>query len=251
MKKLVLRAAAIIALWGGAAQAADLPRPGPVYYPPVVRYFTWTGCYVGGTVGGVWVTREWFDNAPGLAGTSMGSQDGRGFLAGGQGGCNYQFGSSWVLGIQGDYHWALATGDNTNAILPLLDDRSNLRSLASVTARVGYTADRLLIYVKGGGAWENDDYSILVSGFSLANAGDWHHGWTVGIGGEYAFLDFLTGFLEFDYYDFGTSTSTFNTCTVALCGAVTLPVDIRETKGVVKVGLNFKFGPTPPLVAQY
>ena len=37
MKKLVLRAAAIIALWGGAAQAADLPRPGPVYYPPVVR----------------------------------------------------------------------------------------------------------------------------------------------------------------------------------------------------------------------
>jgi len=156
-----------------------------------------------------------------------------------------------VLGIQGDYHWALATGDNQNTVLPMLDDRSNLRSLASVTARVGYTADRLLVYVKGGGAWENDDYSILVSGFPLANAGDWRRGWTIGIGGEYAFLDFLTGFLEFDYYDFGTSTSTFNTCTVALCGAVTLPVDIRETKGVVKVGLNFKFGPTPPLVAQY
>ena len=28
-------------------------------------------------------------------------------------------------------------------------------------------------------------------------------GWTVGVGGEYAFLDWLTGFIEYDHYGFG------------------------------------------------
>jgi outer membrane immunogenic protein len=251
MKKLLLAGAAIIALCGGSVQAADLPRLAPVYRPlPVVTYFTWTGCYVGGNVGGVWATKEWFDDVPGLAGTSMGTQNANGFLGGAQGGCNYQVGS-WVFGIQGDYDWSLATGNNTNSLFPLLTDRSNARSLASVTGRVGYASDRLLIYVKGGGAWENDDYSVLVGGFPLANASETRTGWTLGIGGEYAFLDFITGFLEYDFYDFGTRTNTFYTCTVALCGAVNFPVDIRETKSVVKVGLNFKFGPTAPLLAQY
>ena len=75
--------------------------------------------------------------------------------------------------------------------------------------------------------------------------------WTVGVGGEYAFLDWLTGFVEYDFYDFGTRTNTFATCTVAACGAVTFPVDIKEHKNVFKVGLNFKFGPTAPLVGRY
>ena len=250
MKGFVRACVAAAALAGGCAEAADLPRPGPVYYPPVVRYFTWTSCYVGGNVGGLWFTKEWFDNAPRFTGLSMGSQDGNGFLGGAQGGCNYQLGSL-VVGIQGDYDWALATANNNNVLFPLLTDRSNVRSFRSVTARVGYAADRLLVYVKGGGAWENDDYSILASGLTFATASETRSGWTVGIGGEYAFLDFLTGFLEYDFYHFGTRTDTFYTCTVALCGAANLPVDIRETKGVIKVGLNFKFGPTPPLVAPY
>jgi hypothetical protein len=49
----------------------------------------------------------------------------------------------------------------------------------------------------------------------------------------------------------GTRTTTFGTCSVAACGAVTFPVDIKENKSVVKAGLNFKFGPTPPLVGRY
>jgi outer membrane immunogenic protein len=249
MKGFVRACVAAAALAGGCAGAADLPRPGPVYYPPVVRYFTWTGCYVGGNIGGLWFTKEWFDDASPFTGLSMGSQDGRGFLGGAQGGCNYQLGSL-VVGIQGDHDWSLATANNDNQLFSLTD-RSNVRSLGSVTARVGYAADRLLVYVKGGGAWENDDYSLLVGGVTFATTGETRSGWTVGIGGEYAFLDFLTGFLEYDFYHFGTRTNTFYNCTVALCGAVSLPVDIRETKGVVKVGLNFKFGPTPPLVAPY
>jgi hypothetical protein len=32
---------------------------------------------------------------------------------------------------------------------------------------------------------------------------------------------------------------------------VTFPVDVKENKNVFKVGLNFKFGPTAPLLGRY
>ena len=251
MKKFLRAGLAATALLGGTAQAADLARPVPAYRPaPVIAFFTWTGCYVGGNVGGVWVQKEWFDDVPRFAGTSMGTHTASGWLGGVQGGCNYQVGG-WVFGIQGDYDWANATGNNVNALFPLLTDRSNVRSLSSVTGRVGYAWNRFLFYVKGGGAWERDDYAALIGGFNLATASETRSGWTVGVGGEYAFLDWLTGFVEYDFYGFGTRTSTFATCTVPACGAVTVPVDIKESNNVFKVGLNFKWSPTAPLVGRY
>ena len=122
---------------------------------------------------------------------------------------------------------------------------------SSVTGRVGYAWDRFLLYVKGGGAWERDDYAVLIGGFNLATVAETRGGWTLGLGGEYAFLDFITGFIEYDFYGMGTRTNTFATCTVAACGTAIFPVDIKENKQVLKVGLNFKFGPTPPLVGRY
>jgi outer membrane immunogenic protein len=253
MKKLLVAGIAVSALLGGAANAADLARPVPVpvYRPPpvVVTYFTWTGCYVGVNAGGVWANKEWINAVPGFAATSLGTHSANGWLGGAQGGCNYQTGN-WVLGIQGDYDWANATGSNANILFPITN-QSSIRSLSSVTGRVGYAWDRFLLYAKGGGAWEHDDYSVLIGGFTLATASETRSGWTVGIGGEYAFLDWITGFVEYDFYDFGTRTNTFNTCTVAACGAVTFPVDVKDTKNVVKVGLNFKFGPTAPLLGRY
>jgi len=39
---------------------------------------------------------------------------------------------------------------------------------------------------------------------------------------------------------------------VRVCGAAaTLPVDVKENFNVFKAGLNFKFGPTAPLVGKY
>jgi outer membrane immunogenic protein len=251
MKKILLAGIAATVLFGGSAQAADLARPVPVYRPPlpVVSYFTWTGCYVGGNGGGVRVNKEWFDDVPGFAGTSLGTHTASGGLIGAQLGCNYQAGG-WVFGIQGDYDWIQATGSNYNLVLPLLTDQSSPRSLASVTGRVGYAWDRFLLYVKGGGAWERDDYSLLTGGLTVATVSETRGGWTVGVGGEYAFLNWLTGFIEYDYYGFGTTTNTFG-CAAAFCGAAAFPVDVKENKNVFKAGLNFKFGPTAPLLSKY
>jgi outer membrane immunogenic protein len=56
MKKTLLATVALVGL-AAPAMAADLPvkyRPPP---PPPV-YFSWTGCYIGGDVGGVRVEKE-------------------------------------------------------------------------------------------------------------------------------------------------------------------------------------------------
>ena len=63
-----------------------------------------------------------------------------------------------MVGIQGDYDWADATGSGTHSTLATLTDQSHIGGIASVTGRVGYAWDRFLGYVKGGGAWDRDSY---------------------------------------------------------------------------------------------
>ena len=76
----------------------------------------------------------------------------------------------------------------------------------------------------------------------VATASETRDGWTIGVGGEYAFLDWLTGFVEYDYYRFRNSTNSFTCFT---CGFVvpTVPVNVTTDINVIKAGLNIKFGP--------
>jgi outer membrane immunogenic protein len=250
MKKFLLAGVAVSALFGGSAVAADLARPAPVYAPPpvLVPLFTWTGCYVGGNVGGVWASRDWTDQtllSP-TFGVDLGSNTASGAIGGLQGGCNYQVGA-WVFGIQGDYDWTNANQTNTPAafatFFPGLATYDKLKSLASVTGRVGYSWDRFLAYVKAGGAWEQSDYSLVFAGLAAATVSETRGGWTVGVGGEYAFLNWLTGFVEYDYYGFGNNGNAF-LCSAAVCGGlpVAAAANIKTNINVIKAGLNFKFG---------
>jgi outer membrane immunogenic protein len=81
-----LLAAATIGLVVGQASAADLPRKAPAYMPPPPPAFTWTGCYIGGNVGGAWANVEVTD-VPTSFTTSHGDS---GFAGGSQIGCDYQ-----------------------------------------------------------------------------------------------------------------------------------------------------------------
>jgi outer membrane immunogenic protein len=249
MKKILLATVALSALIAAPAMAADLARP--VYKaapPPPVYLYSWTGCYVGGFGGGLWVRKDY--SLTGILGfavpvTDLGSHDASGGIGGIQAGCNYQFAGGWVVGIQGDYGWTNANGSHADPFNLGTSLTSNTKSLASVTGRVGYAWDRFLGYVKGGGAWEKDDYSWIFPGLVTLGASETRSGWTVGIGAEYAFLDWLTGFAEYDYYDFGTKNLNF-----ALAPITVANVDIKERKSVFKVGLNFKFGGSP-VVGRY
>src|SRR5262249_23448381 len=123
-------------------------------------------------------------------------------------------------------------------------NHTRVKSLASVTGRLGYAWDRFLGYVKGGGAWERDDHDYDFFGL-IGTANVTRSGWTVGVGGEYAFTNWITGFIEYNYYDFGTSDILFTQT-----DGFTFTYGIKETKSVVKGGINFRWG-AGPVSARY
>jgi outer membrane immunogenic protein len=159
-----------------------------------------------------------------------------GFLGGVQGGCDYQFAGGFVIGVAGDYAWTDASGSHFSPLFPGAVNHTKVDSLASVTGRIGSAWDRFLGYVKGGGAWERHKYDFI-DGVLIGTLDDTRSGWTVGVGGEYAFTNFVTGFIEYNYYDFGNRDLTF-----VQNNGLTFIYGIDETKHVVKAGLNFRFG---------
>src|SRR5215510_14309310 len=94
-KHSLMLLAAAIGLAASQASAADLPRKAPVYTPPPPPPITWTGCYIGANVGGIFSSGDaTFD------GVEV-SRSNSGFAGGGQIGCDYQFaGSGWVIGFR-------------------------------------------------------------------------------------------------------------------------------------------------------
>jgi hypothetical protein len=58
----------------------------------------------------------------------------------------------------------------------------------------------------------------------------------------------LSGFVEYSYYDFGTRDIGLTPLLVGLRPGV---AGIKETKSVVRVGLNVRFGGYAPVVAKY
>src|SRR5712691_5596882 len=105
-EKILLAAVALSALVAEPAMAADLAVKAPLYKaPPPVYVYSWTGCYIGGNVGGLWARKDWTNRTPGVFnGLPIGTHDADSWLGGVQAGCNYQVGG-WVFGIQGDYDW--------------------------------------------------------------------------------------------------------------------------------------------------
>lgn len=239
MTKLLLATAALAALVASPALAADIRQPPPPAYkaapPPVLAVYNWSGCYLGGHAGGLFATKEWS-----IGGVDLGSHDANSYLAGAQVGCNIQV-NNWVFGVQGDYAYTDAEGSNVDSFG--FTNRSKIESLSSVTGRIGLAYDRFLGYVKGGGAWEQDNYDTSLGGVIQGTASELRSGWTVGVGAEYAFTNYVTWFVEYNYYDFGTRANTFSNTDI---------IDIKETKNVVKGGFNFKFDwGGPPMGARY
>ena len=251
MRKFAFGSALLMAL-ASPAVAAD--KRAPVYKapPPVVPVWQWTGCYAGGHAGSLRVSqKEWINWTPGGAfyGESLGGHTANSWFGGVQAGCDYQFAGGWAIGIQGDYAWPDVEGRHDSAHEFGVAYHSHVKSLATVTGRLGYAWGRVLGYVKGGGAWERDNYSastIILGTVYTANVT--RTGWTVGVGGEYAFTNALSGFVEYNYYDFGSRVIGF---TPLLAGLPTAFVDIKETKSVVRAGLNVRFGYAAPVAARY
>jgi outer membrane immunogenic protein len=237
-------AAATLAVLAGSATAADLGARAPAPYqppPPPPPLFSWTGCYIGGNIGGGWASHSSNDvtgAVTGVIGADLGSHTASGFIGGGQIGCDYQAGV-WVFGVQGMFDGSGMQGSNTDAT-GLFVVNSNIPWLATVTGRVGVTAaPTVQVYAKGGGAWVRDNYTVTaVPGIALGNASSTPSGWTVGGGVEWAFAGNWTAFAEYNYLDFGTPGVNFTPAV----GAAAFPINIKQNINSFMVGINYRFG---------
>jgi outer membrane immunogenic protein len=220
---------------------------------PVMSAWRWTGCYAGGQADGLsGSSSQWIVRTPGGAffGQSLGEHQVEGWGGGAQAGCDYQFAGRFVIGVQGDYAFMGGGGSHDSAREFGVAYHSSVESLVSVTGRIGYAWDRFLGYVRGGSAWERGKYAATTIVLGTAYTAEvTRPGWTIGVGGEYAFTDFLSGFIEYGYYDFGSRQIGLTPQVIGLGPAF---VEIKETRSAVRAGLNFRFGgDAAPVAPRY
>ena len=151
------------------ASAADMPTKMPVKAPMAAPAYNWTGLYVGGFVGGAWASGNAVSTDPCLiaslaacAAAGVGTFNGvaptpyslkGSFIGGGTLGYNMQSGM-FVYGLEGEFGYIHLRGSIVQNPLGG-GDTSAEATIGSwygiVAGRLGYTWDRTLIYVKGGG----------------------------------------------------------------------------------------------------
>jgi outer membrane immunogenic protein len=225
------------------AFAADLAVKAPRAIPAAPVQFSWTGCHVGGRLGGV--VSE--DKTTNVLGDSVGFSS-TGFVGGGQIGCDYEFAPGWVAGVEGMAAWSslknshpasvrnLTTGVTVPSQFTLGND-----FLASATARLGYSvAERWLVFVRGGAAWtheKSDDAFTTVAGVAVdPSSSTTRTGWTAGAGVEWAFAPHWSTSLEYDFYDFGTHGVTLTQNNTFVSG-----ISVKDTIHAVTAAVDYHF----------
>ena len=209
--KLSLAAALSVLALGTAAVAADLPRraTAPTPYVASVPVFTWTGFYAGVNAGYGWGSQK------GTADAAYGSLSGA--QVGGTAGYNYQMGQI-VLGMEGDWDWSNAKNTNGAYI-------SKQTSIATARGRIGYAVDRVLLFTTGGYAGGNVERT-----FGATSTSDWHNGYALGGGMEYAITNKVSAKAEYLYTDVSSKTD-----------AASLPSRAGLTQNTVRMGVNYRF----------
>jgi outer membrane immunogenic protein len=228
----------------------------PVKAPPVVMPFSWTGCYAGVNFGGLSHRLRHRLDIPATidtpAFTAESSYRDADFIIGGQVGCNYQFASNWVLGLEGDINYADArrssgfgffTGEDTVGT-----QSTRLRWLSTVRGRLGPTWGRAFLYVTGGLAIGKVESSVSATTFIgpdttfAGSVSQTRLGGVVGAGIEYAFTDRVSAKFEYLYFDLGNVD-------YAVTGALptvlppTWNASARVSGDIVRAGLNIRFYP--------
>jgi opacity protein-like surface antigen len=112
---------------------------------------------------------------------------------------------------------------------------------ATAVGKLGFASNDLLFYAKGGAAWMRADYTQTTLLGGVVNAQqlvtDTREGWTAGAGIEYAFNEYLSAKLEYDFLDFGTQNYNFT----RMNGGAGLPVSIKSMTNMLTAGVNYRF----------
>jgi len=217
-------------LGSGAAAASDLIVDDPEAIAAAADY-DWSGAYAGlfGGAGNSDVTLT----EPGGLADPLDLAAG-GWLAGVRAGFNAEAGVL-VFGAEADLAKSWISGDGSATIgLNSLDYNYDLDWLGTVTGRVGYAADTLLLYAKGGLAAGGVRSTLTPTAPLPAPAPESADavatGWTVGLGTEFAFSENATAGIEYDFVALGSELN--------YAGGT---FDAQQDLHIVKLGVNYGF----------
>lgn len=253
MKKLLLGIVGVVAL-AAPASAADLAARPYVKAPAMIAaVYDWSGLYIGANGGWGSSHKCWdFTDPTGVFIGREGCHDATGGTAGGQLGFRWQSGA-WVFGVEGQGNWADLKGRNISLFDPTVTVESRMGSFGLFTGQIGYAANNVLLYVKGGAAVVDDRYRVLdnATGVEITNRESGTRvGGSIGAGVEFGFSPNWSAGIEYNHLFLGDRTHTFTHN-----GAV-LPVGtpfgserISQDADLVTVRVNYRWG--GPVVAKY
>jgi outer membrane immunogenic protein len=249
MKKFLLSTVALIAFAAPAAAADLAARPYTKAPPaPIAVVYDWSGFYIGGNGG--WGSSHKCWDFVGVGGAFLGAEgchDATGGTAGGQIGYRWQTGT-WVFGLEGQGNWADFQGSNVSLIDPTLRNQSRIDAFGLFTGQVGWAANNVLFYVKGGAAVTSDRFRIfnVPTGLVVGTTGDdtrW--GAVVGAGLEFGFAPNWSAGIEYNHLFMQDRTVSFVDATGAFFGNDR----IRQDVDLVTVRVNYRWG--GPSIARY
>ncbi|HEY6256381.1 MAG TPA: outer membrane protein [Xanthobacteraceae bacterium] len=226
---------AAVASWSAAlsgastANAADMTPAvkAPVGSSYIPAQFMWTGYYIGASAG--WGSGH-SDFTDPFTLTSTASPSLSGFLVGGVTGINYQIGSV-VLGAEGDFTGSWAKGSAVDASGNML--KTEVMWTSTVAARIGWAFDRLMIYAKGGGAFDQDRNTAFLPSGANDIGSTYRAGWNVGGGVEFAVTEHWIARFAYDYLKFSAKNLTFQGNAVPPVVNGSVGVTLNEFKAIM------------------
>src|ERR1700756_3495723 len=235
----------------GVASAADMPVKA---MPVAASVYNWTGCYLGANAGGAWSrvdTSRFSQDTIGPSFADCGREDDRGFIGGGQVGCDFQT-TNLVMGIQGTFDFGSVKGSHALVDFPTFSEKNDLKAIYTATGRVGYLwTTSFFGYVKVGMSWMQNKNQVLQPNGALSESASFTlPGMTAGIGGEWMFAPNWSVFAEYNYmWIEDTSGQHFTSAPGVFPPGEVL--NVKQTAQTALVGVNYKFHWGAPVVAKY
>src|SRR5258707_1333499 len=220
------------------ALAADLlPRMEPVAPVAHVPAFSWTGFYLGGELGWIQTDPKYTTGALLLGAPFIvtSGSDKNGLTYGIMAGYNYQVGQL-VVGVEADFQgWTVGEIRYTAVTGDFLTAHSKWGG--TIRGRLGYAADRALLYVAGGAAFVSNETSIPFTGISIGGD-DTRVGWTVGAGLDYAFTNNWFAGVEYRYSQYEAKSFVYPIPILNL-GLVGFKQELSNNQVTARIGYKF------------
>lgn len=221
---LVATGAEADGIYGGGLEHAQLKR------------FSWTGLYVGALASRGWENTRHCDNQ--ICAQGWPNFEVSGWLGGLTAGYNLQMGSL-VAGVEGDWSWADISESvpNTGNFGCGGSCTTDLESIGTVRARLGYAHERLLLYVTAGAAFT--EFRAAIGNPIRSEESTTRTRYAVGGGVEYAFTSRVSAKAEYIYIDDLDDLVYDNT---SFCGGAPNNCFVRMGHiDLARFGVNYRF----------